>query len=77
MLIGGNNLGTPFDSTDAAFITAYGFDANNSGVLLSDSGNNAVSTLRWIERNANVGGLRPCVKIKDGIHFNESTLTIK
>lgn len=78
MQVGGSSVGTSFYSTDVPFLTAYGYDANNSGVLRADSGNTAISTFRWLDRNSSmVGGLRPCVKIESGKHFNENTLTIE
>ena len=61
---------TPLAPQSEPFILPYGFDAINSGCLFSALDGYVVNSIRWIHRRAEIGGLRPCVKIKSGIKYN-------
>lgn len=70
-------FGTPFGTQNEPFITPYGFTSNNSGMVLGAKNGKALYFNCWINRTGVTAGLRPCVKIKEGIHFDSDSLTLK
>lgn len=70
-------LGTPFGPSTEPFITPYGFSGNNSGMVFASINNYGVLLKCWVFRAGVTAGLRPCVKIKSGIHFDSDSLTLK
>ena len=68
---------SPFGPSSERFISPYGFDGPNSGVVIVNNNNNLLRAWPWVYRQDEVAGIRPCVKLKNNVKINLSSMTLE
>ena len=68
---------SPFGPSSEVFISPYGFDGSNSGVVIVNYGDYLLRAWPWIYRESEMAGIRPCVKLKSNVQFNLNTMELE
>ncbi len=68
---------TPIVTSQEPFITPYGFNGSNSGVIFSGLEDKMIYFGTWVFRWYEMAGIRPCVKIQSKISYNPDSLMLE